>query len=92
LNCSTQTWLFSTPGALAPPRFDKDNEYPLRRHKTSLTHLKDIATTQPCADSAAFLARHGTIGVDMNYFFDGVRQLKPVVDNKPIVQEPLPSF
>jgi transcriptional regulator with XRE-family HTH domain len=32
------------------------------------------------------------LGVDMNYFFDGVRQLKPVVDNKPIVQEPLPSF
>ena len=38
------------------------------------------------------------LGVDMNYFFDGVRQLNPVIDNKPIVQEPsnkqepLPSF
>ena len=32
------------------------------------------------------------LGVDMNYFFDGVRQLKPVVEEKPVVQEPLPSF
>ena len=33
---------------------------PLRRRKTSLTHLKDSATAQPCTDSATFLAHHGT--------------------------------
>jgi len=28
----------------------------------------------------------------MNYFFDGVRQSRPVAEEEPIVQEPLPSF
>jgi len=50
----------------------------------------ELGKNEPGAYRLAKIAEG--LGVDMNYFFDGVRQLKPVVDNKPIVQEPLPSF
>jgi len=56
----------------------------------------ELGKNEPGAYRLAKIAEG--LGVDMNYFFDGVRPLKPVVDNKPIVQEsfnkqePLPSF
>jgi transcriptional regulator with XRE-family HTH domain len=46
----------------------------------------ELGKNEPGAYRLAKIAEG--LGVDMNYFFDGVRQLKPVVDNKPIVQEP----
>jgi transcriptional regulator with XRE-family HTH domain len=50
----------------------------------------ELGKNEPGAYRLAKIAEG--LGIDMNYFFDGVRQLKPVVEEKPVVQEPLPSF
>ena len=56
----------------------------------------ELGKNEPGAYRLAKIAEG--LGVDMNYFFDGVRQSRPVADNKPVVQEPsnkqepLPSF